>query len=81
MSANGEISRMATAHAGPVTTTSTHMAKQSDFCRKALEALYAPPLTAEELVEKQSRIAAEMARAEARRAVEPKLQGDLLEAE
>lgn len=78
MSANGEISRTAPAHAGPVTTTSKHMAKQSDFCRKALEALYAAPMTAYELREYDRLRADEMARAEARRAPTP--QRDLLEA-
>ncbi|UAY76012.1 hypothetical protein [Pseudoxanthomonas sp. X-1] len=54
------------------------MAKQSDFCRKALEALYAAPMTAYELREYDRLRADEMARAEARRAPTP--QRDLLEA-
>ena len=47
---------------------------QAEQCRKALEALYAPPMTADELREYDRLRADEMARAEARRAPTPQLE-------
>lgn len=47
---------------------------QSQKCVEALMALCAPPLSAEELAYYNSLRAAEMARAEARRAPEPQLE-------
>lgn len=49
-------------------------AGQSQKCVEALKALYAPPLSAEERAHYNSLRAAEMARAEARRAPEPQLE-------
>ncbi|WP_165421740.1 hypothetical protein [Pseudoxanthomonas winnipegensis] len=47
---------------------------QADHCRKALEALYAPPLSDAERAEYDRLRADEMHRAEARRAPSPQLE-------
>ena len=53
-------------------------AGQSERCVEALRALYAPPMSREELVHYNCMRASEMARAEARRRNEPQLELEAL---